>query len=537
MTSDKKTILIGLFKSRTLFICLAFTLLAFFIRTIGLSLDSLWYDEAYSVRMVRMSVSEIIRFTITDVHPPLYFLFLHFWTKLFGESETAVRMLSVLFSALTVFVFYQLALKLFNSRVAFFAALLLTLSPLHVFFAQETRMYSQLTFFTVASIYFYICLLKDNKRVSLVLYVAFTILLLYTHIYATFVLMAQFFYFVSLFVVKQHPPATAGGTDISLRRWLTTQIAIGLLFLPWAFVIFRQVTRAKRGFWIPQPDWLAPFQTLIEYSGSLWLALLFLPLFVYGIKRCREESETSNFRVLLLLWLILPIAIPFIISKLSSPFYLTKYTISASLPFYLFAAFGLNQLKKFSLQMVLVSLLLICSVAELHALLTTLKRERWNHAAYNVEQAAQPGDLVLFNSMGSEMAFAYYMKRKDITTAVFPYSAEDETPPTDFVQMQRALREGFGSIHDPQTEQQTKEKLQKIVGNRKRIWIVTRYGEAFKNDFMKAFENEFRVTTEPPLCTIQRKFLFREIYNETDSTIFLQRSNWTCAAQIFLLER
>lgn len=417
-------------------------------------------------------------------------------------------------------------------------------------------MYSQLTFFTLASVYFYVSFLKDEKRSSAILYVVFTTLLLYTHIYATFVLMAQFFYFVSLFisksvppalaggsVAKEHPPANAGGTNLPLRRWFATQVAIGLLFLPWAFVIFRQVTRAKRGFWIPEPDWLAPLQTLIEYSGSLWLALLLLPLFVYGIKRCCEKNETEEITslprlcVFLLLWLILPIAIPFLISKLSSPFYLTKYTISASLPFYLFAAFGLEKLKHFAWKAVLVSLLAICFVVELHDVLTSLKRERWNHAAYNVEQAAQSGDLVLFNSMGSEMAFRYYMKRKDITTAVFPYSAEDSAPPSDFVQMQRALREGFGSIHDPQTEQQTKEKLQKIVGDRKRVWIVTRYGEAFKNDFMKVFDNQFRVTTFPPLCTIQRRILFREIFNETESAIVLQRRDWSCTAQVYLLER
>src|SRR4051812_33174976 len=87
------------------------TLIALVIRLIGLSLDSLWFDEVFSVRAGRISVSDIVILTRGDVHPPLYYLLLHFWMKLFGETEIAVRMLSVIFSVLTVFVVYHLALK------------------------------------------------------------------------------------------------------------------------------------------------------------------------------------------------------------------------------------------------------------------------------------------------------------------------------------------------------------------------------------------------------------------------------------------
>jgi len=76
---------------------IALTLIAFAVRIKGLSVDGLWFDEVYSVRIVRLSVGQIIRLTSGDVHPPLYYLLLHFWTKCFGESESAVRMLSVLF--------------------------------------------------------------------------------------------------------------------------------------------------------------------------------------------------------------------------------------------------------------------------------------------------------------------------------------------------------------------------------------------------------------------------------------------------------
>src|ERR1700730_11050611 len=180
-------------------VSIVLTLMAAVVRLIGLNLDSLWFDEVFSVRTVRLSVGEIIRLTSGDVHPPLYYLLLHFWTRLFGETENAVRMLSVCFSALTIFVIYHLALKLFDRRTAIFAALFAILSPLHVFYAQEARMYGQFAFLSATSIYFFVCLLKDDSRVSSALYVISTALLLYTHIYAVFIVVAQFLYFAGLF--------------------------------------------------------------------------------------------------------------------------------------------------------------------------------------------------------------------------------------------------------------------------------------------------------------------------------------------------
>ena len=512
-------------------------LIALVVRLIGLSLDSFWYDEVFSVRAARISFSEIIRLATSDVHPPLYSLLLHFWIKFFGETESAVRLLSVCFSVLTVLVIYRLALKLFNHRVAFFAGLFTTLSPFHVFYAQEARGYAQLTFLAASSVYFFVCWLKDGGRISSALYVLSTALLLYTHIYAAFVVLAQLLYFASLFFLARE------AFRKRLRSWLAIQFITGALFLPWMLIVIQQALRAKRGFWIQEPDWVAPFRTLIDYCGSLWLALLILPLFVYGLKRCFKQNDQDTIDSLphlgafLLLWLTLPIGVPFFLSKLTTPFYLSKYTIAASLPFYLFAACGLDRVRRAVWQPILVLLICVCSVTELSRDLSVLKRERWRDAAYNLEHAAQAGDLVLFNSTGSAMSFAYYAKRKDMTSAVFPYSATDEQPPPELISLQRYLAEGFGSVHPPQTERETKEKLQTIVGERRRVWIVTRYGTGFKDDFMRAFGDEFRVTGQPPLCVSQRRFLFTETDSAGDRSIVLQRRGLSCATQAYLLER
>ena len=76
-----------------------------------------------------LELDEIVSIAAKDVHPPLYYLLLHFWTALFGQTESAARMLSVVFSVLTVFVIYRIALMLFDLRIAILTALLSALAP------------------------------------------------------------------------------------------------------------------------------------------------------------------------------------------------------------------------------------------------------------------------------------------------------------------------------------------------------------------------------------------------------------------------
>ena len=507
------------------------------VRIVGLGLDSLWFDEAFSVRIAQLGLSDIVSLAAKDVHPPLYYLLLHFWTTLFGQTENAVRMLSVVFSILTVFFIYRIALTLFDLRIAICTALLTALSPLQVFYAQEARMYAQLACLSTISVYLFLRWLKDGNRLSAVLYVISTATLLYTHLYAVFIVLAQLVYLVILFLLAR---------DIFRNVWrsyLTMGFITALLFSPWMLVAFQQAARAKGHFWIKDPDWLAPFQSLIEYSGSLWLALLFLPLFGYGVKRCCELRDVTvipsfaHLKAFLLLWLILPIALPFILSKLITPFYLTKYTLAASLPFYLLTAVGLAQIRNAAWQGVLAFVICISLASVLRSDLKTLKRERWRDAAYNVEREAKTGDLVLFNSAGSLLSYSYYAKRDDLAKMIFPFSTPRENSPAEVVLLQGAAAEAFGSVNPPNTEQETNDLLRKEVGDHKRVWIVTRYGDSFKNEVLKAFGNEFRAATEPALCVKQTRFLFSEDAGESQRAIYLERSGWSCSPQVYLLER
>lgn len=126
---------------RNLALLCAILLLALALRSFRLDGQSLWSDEGVSVALAQCDFANIARDAAHDIHPPLYYYLLHFWVRLFGSSEIAVRSLSLLCGLLLVLFIYLLGRALFDERVALVASFLAAISPFQIYYSQETRMY------------------------------------------------------------------------------------------------------------------------------------------------------------------------------------------------------------------------------------------------------------------------------------------------------------------------------------------------------------------------------------------------------------
>jgi len=122
--------------------------LSLIIRLIGLN-QSLWLDEAISANVTKnYSIWEIQRdFSKSDFHPPLYYMTLDAWTNIAGNSEISLRMPSVIFSMVTIYMVYLMG--------GAGAAALVGFNPLLVYYSQEARMYSMVTMLLILGIYFW----------------------------------------------------------------------------------------------------------------------------------------------------------------------------------------------------------------------------------------------------------------------------------------------------------------------------------------------------------------------------------------------
>ncbi len=137
-------------------------LLALVLRLARLGFQPLWWDEGWSLYFATSDPGAMLQLTAVDIHPPLYYLLLHVWIGLFGPSPISVRLLSVLIGVAAVPLIYLAGRRLFGQRVpadsagkvGLLAALLLAISPFHIYYSQEVRMYGLVTLLGLATLYF-----------------------------------------------------------------------------------------------------------------------------------------------------------------------------------------------------------------------------------------------------------------------------------------------------------------------------------------------------------------------------------------------
>ena len=103
--------------------------------------QSLWADEGNSVAQAMRPLGEIVRRSAMDIHPPLYYILLHFWTRAFGLSELALRSLSAIAGVILIGLIWAIAHRLWGRGTARIVATLAMLHPFLVYYAQEVRMY------------------------------------------------------------------------------------------------------------------------------------------------------------------------------------------------------------------------------------------------------------------------------------------------------------------------------------------------------------------------------------------------------------
>jgi uncharacterized membrane protein len=137
---------------------------------------------------INLSIIDVINTLKTeDTHlVPLYFMLGHIWAKIWGDSATAIRLLSVLFSLLILPSIYWLAMELFQTKhVAAITTAITAITPIQIVFAQEARFYSLWLLLSILSA---ASLLWAARSVQMNRWITFTVILIacfYTNLLST----------------------------------------------------------------------------------------------------------------------------------------------------------------------------------------------------------------------------------------------------------------------------------------------------------------------------------------------------------------
>jgi 4-amino-4-deoxy-L-arabinose transferase-like glycosyltransferase len=212
-------------------------LLAFGLRLARLGFQPLWWDEGWSVYFAAADIPTLLERTAVDIHPPLYYLLLRAWSEVVGWGVPSLRLLSVLIGTAAVPLLYLVGRRLLGRQAGLLAALLLAVSPLHVYYSQEVRMYGLVTLFGLAALLFALAWQAEARArrwAYLLGYVLAATAALHTQYYSAFLLLG-----LNLAVLVGWLWPAPGQAEGRPRRrpaiaaWLAAQLAVLLLTLPW----------------------------------------------------------------------------------------------------------------------------------------------------------------------------------------------------------------------------------------------------------------------------------------------------------------
>jgi mannosyltransferase len=306
------------------------TLIGGGLRVFLIGNKGLWLDESFSIWLGNQSVVNMLQWIVKiDQHPPLYYLLLHFWIALQGDAPGSVRLLSALFGTATIPVIYLIGKRMSGVVMGLVAAVILTLSPFNIRFAQDTRMYTCLTFNAAVAIYALVRLLTDSRSVRpigsqfreylhawrtsrqpepdaegdfsyakkardqtgwrawifrhrwlpiqtietdlvWVAFIVFSTATMLSHNTAVLFPLATNIFVLGLMLfqrIKKSGSLPAFFAP-SFWNWVKAQIGIFLLWSPWIDAFIQQASRVYQEFWIPKPSWDTVIQVLKSFLND-----------------------------------------------------------------------------------------------------------------------------------------------------------------------------------------------------------------------------------------------------------------------------
>ncbi len=113
---------------------------------------SIWFDEACMSNERIGTWAQLLATLYVDIHPPLYVTFMHFWNGTFGDGEWSMRLPPLLTGLVSIPLIYWAGHRLVGRRAAMWAALLLTMSPVHVWYSAEARLYAPMLACTLLAV-------------------------------------------------------------------------------------------------------------------------------------------------------------------------------------------------------------------------------------------------------------------------------------------------------------------------------------------------------------------------------------------------
>jgi hypothetical protein len=393
--------------------------------------SGLWLDEALSVNIAKLSLSQMPGALVQDGSPPLYYLLLHGWMLAFGQGDFAVRALSGVISVATLPFLWFAGLRAGGRRAAWAALLIGASSPWAIYYGSYTRMYSLMA---LEAVLYYLAVQRAMEvptRGRLVWAGALTAALLYTHYWDMYLVGI-----VGLWALWRVWAEAARGRPVSgarpgaARRVLVAIVGGAALFLPWSPVFVFQALHTGTP-WTSPPGPADLLSVFGYFAGAgPWASLLtfvFFGLVALGLfarPGARATSVVLELRaqprarfVGLLLTGTLAVAV--LAGAVTGAAFDQRYIAVVFPAFVVVCALGLTAIA--SRKLTASALAVVCIAGLLSAKQwDSQPRAQAVQIAYDLNLHAQPGDTVVYCPDQLGPAVDRLLRVPNVTELTFP---------------------------------------------------------------------------------------------------------------------
>ncbi len=243
--------------------------------------SDLWLDEALTVNIAQLPLRELRGALLRDGAPPLYYVLLHGWIKVFGAGDVAVRAFSGVLGLVMLALSYSAGARLAtgdNRRRrwgGWATVLVVASSPFAIRYSTEARMY-MLTMVLVLAGYLVVTRIVDHgpsaTRVAGV--AAASGALLYTQYWAIFLLAVVGMVFL-------YRAVRAVGSERRASKGVLVGLVLGgVLFVPWLPTFLSQMAHTGTPWDRPVTPPTAIALGFVDFAGGKtvegWSSILLL---------------------------------------------------------------------------------------------------------------------------------------------------------------------------------------------------------------------------------------------------------------------
>jgi len=392
-------------------------ILGLILRFFDLSRKPLWLDEATTNSLTTQpNIMAVITAASNDHHAPLHFVTI--WlVKFIGSTEFLLRLPSAIAGTLTIIAIFFIAKELYDGRAGLIAAALLAVSPVHLYYSQDARMYGMAVLFVAIAVWMFLRASRTGDLRDWLFFGGACTLAFYTHFYTAFIIAALVAGYFILRFREFFPQKTEGphGANAFLLPHDLKNFGCGLALAAILVLPLFGSFVSQSGYFVSHTFnwglsmWDIPPATFIAFSAYYEIvAVLFICLMVAGLAMVGKKK--AEMAIALCVIMFIPIFISMYLSSII-PFNI-RYHLYLIVVFLSLVAIPLAWLStKVSADhgtAAFVAIIILLSMIPVYAYYTDPITEDWRTFSKNLMQQTSPGDIIAPLPTYMSLPLAYY---------------------------------------------------------------------------------------------------------------------------------